>query len=110
MINITLFKKIVSETIPLDLNQKIQAHIEKICSRYEEAVTEEGQRKQFEYEQVTERYNEIRKEFNNENEKNWIIFAKERWPEIEEYFNLVKEVKTSSPNLISREDWNEVPF
>ena len=114
MIDITMFKEIVSETMPLDLHQKIEPHIDEICSRYERAITDEVQGKQLQWEMINERYDEIRDDFNKENEVNWKSYAKERWPEIEEYFNfsdpLAKEEKPFSRKLISSFDVNENPF
>ena len=105
MIDITMFKKIVSETIPLDLHQKIETHIDQICFRYEQAVTDEAQGKQIEYEQINERYSDLREDFNKENEKNWKSYAKERWPEIEEHYiipdPLAKEEKAFSREKLS---------
>lgn len=111
MINTKMLKMVISETVPLDLHQKIEPHIDKICLHYEEAMS---QYEEFWSQQADIRYRELKDDFNKENQENWRNYAKEHWPEIEKYFNLsgplAREEKPVSLKLISKFDEEEDPF
>lgn len=114
MIDTALFKQIASETLPDILYQQLEPHLEAVSSRYGEVETRIGQMEEIEHEERryrSGRYNMIRQEFGNHNEPNWPTFARERWPEIDTYFNLEpKEESCSGRRTIYGSVDDDLPF
>jgi hypothetical protein len=101
MDNITLFKEIASKKLSVPLFEELEPHLELFFEYIEIAHL-------FEHEYREERYSrlqEIKKDFDNQVKSNWPAFARERWPEIETYFEL--EDKTQVDFRIYADD---VPF
>lgn len=88
MTNSTLFKQVAATNLPEDLFQQIEPHLDSLLCHYQESEQISRELNYIETMYARDRYDLIRAEFNQINEKNWPEFARERWPEIDNHFNL----------------------
>lgn len=111
MTEITIFKQIASKQLPEALYQQLEPHLDSLLNLYQESEAICSQLDYLERRDSEMRYNEIRAEFNEKNEPNWAAFARERWPDIDTYFNLGPP-EESSPS--SRTEYgplaDQIPF
>src|SRR5665647_2482630 len=109
MTDIALFKQAATEKLPEALYQQLQPHLETLTSYYEELKVNMLQMEEmafYEYQERNQHFEMIRQEFNEMNEPNWPAFARERWPEIDTYFNLGPPEK---PSPRSPAEYMEMP-
>ena len=95
MTDIALFKQAATEKLPEALYRQLEPHLDSLLNLYQESEAICSQLDYLESRHASMRYDEIRAEFNEKNEPNWAAFARERWPDIDKYFNLVPPEKPS---------------
>ena len=97
MIDTTLFKQLAVKELPDSLYQQLEPHLEALCHQVEEFNYYQMQVDHFDAMDRSNRLDQIREEYAKEIAANWVAFARGRWPEIEQHFNLELEHKFYEP-------------
>ena len=97
MIDTTLFKQLAVKELPDSLYQQLEPHLEALCHQYEEFNYYQMQVDRLDARDRSYRLDQIREEYAKEIAANWVAFARGRWPEIEQHFNLELEHKFYEP-------------
>jgi hypothetical protein len=96
MFNATLFRAVAAQALPESLYQQIAAPLELIIKSYEdgEALTEAISADLVYADRAEwERIYQIRREFYKANAADWPSFARTRWHDIDNYFDLDHDPK-----------------
>jgi hypothetical protein len=87
MTDIKIFKEIASKKLPEYLFEELEPHLESLLKAISGA---ENEAREYEYhikEVNRERYRSLQDEFAETMKPLWPAFARERWPEIDKYYN-----------------------
>lgn len=102
MTHAKLFKKIAATNLPEALYQKMESHLDSLLSEYEQSEDEKNQiafiEWNNEWKRNQETYREIKEEFNKLMQPAWLAFARERWPEIDSFFDIELSKKNGTPD------------
>jgi hypothetical protein len=88
MIDLDLFKWIADKHLPKDVFDAVTPHLETLIDEYE--INEEAslELRHLEREDRLARFQGIRDEFLAQNDANWPAFVRQRWPEVDKFFDL----------------------
>lgn len=119
MSDLFLFKQKAAKELPEGLYQKLEPHLDLLldCLIKNGRTAEYLGRSYLAYtSSLSNRYDEIRREFEKANETKWTEFAKERWPEVEQHFDLsppdrdISSCHRGKTLFDEIRDFDEIPF
>ena len=100
MNDIDIFKNAASKSLPLTTYHQLVPYLALLLTNFEQQKGEEADIAVWKQECDALELSDIRKEYANLNEENWQAFARGRWPEIDQTFDL--EAMYKQRNLPSR--------
>ncbi len=86
-----IFKEIVTEVLPEALVVQLEPYLEILSRAYDEAEYSQAQAAEVEFhrdQSRRRRLDDILVEFDKENAPKWPAFARARWPEVDQFFDL----------------------
>lgn len=88
MTQTSLFKQVAAKNLPKSLFQQLEPHLNTLINNYEENKQICAEIEYIDSKYLYARYNKIKAEFNEISKPMWLFFARERWPEIDHFFDL----------------------
>ena len=92
MTKIDLFKNVAMQKLPEEVYRQLEPFIPDVLDGYHEGCEYADYIAHWDAQDDLRRYGEIREEFRKQGKGDWLSFARERWPEIDQHINLESDI------------------